>query len=71
MSAVDQHAASEPARRSPDHGDASACGCGGAWHEAQDHCVSWPCPGCTRLCPAEPGVPIDEDEPDIAAWGTS
>lgn len=65
MSAVDQHAEDDvPPRRSPDHGDSSACGCGGAWHEAQDHCVSWPCPGCTRLCPPEPGPGDIEDDED-------
>ena len=69
MSAVEHHAGNTPARRSPDEGDTSACNCGGAWHEAQDHCVSWTCPGCDHLCPAEPGVPVDEDEPDIETWG--
>lgn len=62
MSAVDQHAEDDaPPRISPDHGDESACNCGGAWHEAQDHCVSWPCPGCTQLCPPEPGAHDVED----------
>jgi hypothetical protein len=69
VSAVDQADESARPRWSPDRGDASGCGCGGAWHEAQDHCVSWPCPGCDYLCPAEPGVPVDEDEPDIETWG--
>jgi hypothetical protein len=45
------------AAESPDAGDDSACNCGGAWHARKQHCVDWPCPGCTRICPPEPGVP--------------
>ena len=37
-------------RISPDAGNQDACDCHGAWHAMQDHCVSWPCPGC-------PGIP--------------
>lgn len=44
------------ARVSPDAGDPTACDCHGAWHAMQDHCVTWPCPGCDRICPPEPGV---------------
>lgn len=45
-----------PPRTSPDAGNPHACDCHGAWHAMQDHCVTWPCPGCPRICPAEPGV---------------
>lgn len=47
----------DPYAESPDAGDESACDCNGAWHARQQHCVDWPCPGCTRICPLEPGVP--------------
>jgi hypothetical protein len=47
----------DPYAESPDAGDDSACNCGGAWHARRQHCVDWPCPGCTRICPPEPGVP--------------
>ncbi|WP_326729020.1 hypothetical protein [Streptomyces phaeochromogenes] len=59
----------DPYAASPDRGDESACNCGGAWHAAKQHCVDWPCPGCDRICPPEPGVPVDDDEPDIAQFG--
>lgn len=59
----------DPYAASPDRGDESACNCGGAWHARKQHCVDWPCPGCDRICPPEPGVPVDDDEPDIAQFG--
>lgn len=49
---------SEP-RESPDAGNPHACNCNGAWHAMEDHCVSWPCPGCRYLCPSEPGIGED------------
>ncbi|WP_314411422.1 hypothetical protein [Streptomyces sp. DSM 40484] len=60
----------DPYAASPDRDDESACSCGGAWHFARQHCVDWPCPGCDRICPPEPGVPVDDDEPDIAQPGS-
>jgi hypothetical protein len=50
-----------PPRTSPDAGNPHACDCHGAWHAMQDHCVSWPCPGCDGpgLCPPETGVEED------------
>jgi hypothetical protein len=45
-----------PTRISPDAGNPHACNCNGAWHAMQDHCVTWPCPGCDHLCPPEPGT---------------
>jgi hypothetical protein len=47
----------DPYAESPNAGDDSACDCNGAWHARKQHCVDWPCPGCTRICPPEPGVP--------------
>ena len=46
----------DPYRESPDAGCLEACNCNGAWHAMQQHCVDWPCPGCDRVCPAEPGT---------------
>ena len=43
-------------RISPDAGNQDACDCHGAWHAMQDHCVTWPCPGCPAICPPEPGT---------------
>lgn len=77
MSAVDQAAdagrprfpyakGDDPYADSPDCGDDSACGCGGAWHFSYQHCVDWPCPGCTRLCPLEPGLQdVEDDSEDV------
>lgn len=45
-----------PYADSPDAGDGSACDCHGAWHAREQHCVDWPCPGCDRICPHEPGT---------------
>lgn len=46
----------DPYHDSPDAGNTNACNCNGAWHQMQQHCVDWPCPGCDRLCPPEPGI---------------
>jgi hypothetical protein len=46
----------DPYADSPDVGNTEACSCGGAWHAMQQHCIDWPCPGCTRICPPEPGT---------------
>lgn len=46
----------DPYASSPDAGDDSACNCGSAWHARRQHCVDWPCPGCDRICPPEPGA---------------
>lgn len=48
--------AQHPYGDSPDAGDDSACDCHGAWHARRQHCVDWPCPGCDRICPREPGT---------------
>lgn len=48
--------ADDPYANSPDAGNEYACDCNGAWHAMQQHCVDWPCPGCDRICPAEPGT---------------
>ena len=53
----------DPYTDSPDAGDDSACDCGGAWHFRFQHCVDWPCPGCPRICPPEPGIPANDDLP--------
>ncbi|WP_065966559.1 hypothetical protein [Streptomyces sparsogenes] len=49
-------ALTDPYAESPDAGDTSACNCNGAWHAMEQHCVDWPCPGCARICPPEPGT---------------
>lgn len=46
----------DPYAESPDAGNTAPCNCGGAWHAMQQHCVDWPCPGCDRICPREPGT---------------
>lgn len=46
----------DPYADSPDAGNTSACNCGGAWHAMEQHCIDWPCPGCPRICPPEPGT---------------
>jgi hypothetical protein len=50
----------DPYADSPDAGDDSACDCGGAWHFRLQHCVDWPCPGCPRICPPEPGFEVEQ-----------
>lgn len=51
----------DPYADSPDAGITEACNCGGAWHAMQQHCVDWPCPGCTRICEPEPGTEVDPE----------
>lgn len=58
---TDDTAPADPYAGSPDAGDDSACDCHGAWHHAYQHCVDWPCPGCDRICPAEPGSRNQQD----------
>lgn len=48
----------DPYADSPDAGDDSACNCHGAWHARNQHCVDWPCPGCTHICSPEPGTEV-------------
>ncbi len=55
QAAIRSHDA-DPYADSPDAGDETACNCNGAWHARKQHCVDWPCPGCSYLCPPEPGV---------------
>jgi hypothetical protein len=54
----------DPYAASPDAGNKQACDCHGAWHEMQQHCVDWPCPGCEpyRICSREPGIDMHADD---------
>lgn len=63
----------DPYAMSPDAGIEEACDCGGAWHAMKQHCIDWPCPGCNRICPPEPGTEDDNhpSEPRPDPYATS